>query len=85
MLEQAVRDRASEPGGRAGIVDVDVHEMFHSEKDLVPYLDEPWRGRVAPVEGWKPPVNPYSWPLIGGVAMAPCAGAAGPRSESCRC
>lgn len=73
MLEQPVGDMRSDPAKRTGIIDVDVHEMFHSEKDLVPYLDEPWRGRVAPIEGWKAPVLPYSWPLIGGVAMADSA------------
>lgn len=75
MVEQRVReDQASERGTRSAVIDVDVHEMFRGGiKDLVPYLDEPWRGRVAVTDGWKPPALPYSWPLIGGVAMADAA------------
>ncbi|UZG60368.1 amidohydrolase family protein [Rhodococcus opacus] len=55
------------------VIDTDVHEMYLSIKDLVPYLDEPWRSRVAVADGWKPQSLPYSWPLIGGVARADAA------------
>ena len=59
-------------GGEVGttVVDVDVHEMLTSIKDLVPYLDEPWRSRVAINDGFKgPPGNPYAFPQPTGVAI----------------
>ena len=47
-----------------------MHEMLTSVKDLVPYLDEPWRGRVAVDDGFKgPPGNPYAFPQAAGVAI----------------
>ena len=56
---------------RQSVVDVDVHEMLTSIKDLVPYLDEPWRSRVAVNDGFKgPPGNPYAFPQAAGVATA---------------
>ena len=52
------------------MVDVDVHEMMTSIKDLVPYLDEPWRGRIEVNDGFEgPPGNPYSFPQPTGVAI----------------
>ncbi len=56
---------------RAPVVDVDVHEMMTSIKDLVPYLEEPWCSRVAVNDGFKgPPGNPYAFPQATGVAIA---------------
>jgi hypothetical protein len=53
------------------VVDVDVHEMLTSVKALAPYLDEPWRSRVAINDGFKgPPGNPYAFPQATGVAIA---------------
>ncbi|MGH3086385.1 MAG: amidohydrolase family protein [Rubrobacteraceae bacterium] len=63
--------------GRSGVrkkvrvIDVDVHEAFVSERELVPYLEEPWRGRVAADDGWKGIGGfRYSFPQVAGVAMA---------------
>jgi hypothetical protein len=68
--------RGMRPGVRDGkeqgttVVNVDVHEMLTSIKDLVPYLDEPWRSRVAVNDGFKgPPGNPYAFPQPTGVAI----------------
>ncbi len=59
---------------RAPVVDVDVHEDLRSVRDLIPYLREPWRSRVAVADGWKGVnVFPYSYPQIAGVAMAEAA------------
>lgn len=63
-------------GGRERIpvIDVDVHELLRSERDLIPYLEEPWRGRVAAADGWKGIGGfQYSYPQIAGVAMADAA------------
>jgi uncharacterized protein len=60
-------------GARTGasVIDVDVHEALVSEKELVPYLEEPWRSRVAAADGWKGVGGfQYSYPQITGVAMA---------------
>jgi predicted TIM-barrel fold metal-dependent hydrolase len=52
------------------VVDVDVHEMLTSTKDLVPHLDEPWRSRIEVNDGFKgPPGNPYSFSQPTGVAI----------------
>ena len=52
------------------VVDVDVHEMLTSIRDLVPYLDEPWRSRIEVNDGYKgPPGNPYAFPQPTGVAI----------------
>ncbi|CAA9441310.1 MAG: hypothetical protein AVDCRST_MAG03-3996 [uncultured Rubrobacteraceae bacterium] len=59
-------DVASERRAEAGrdgrqkrpVVDVDVHEMLTSVRDLAPYLEEPWRSRIAINDGFKgPPEN----------------------------
>lgn len=56
---------------KAPVVDVDVHEELRSVRELAPYLDEPWRGRVEVADGWKGVDRfPYSYPQISGVAMA---------------
>jgi uncharacterized protein len=58
--------------GKSGlsVVDVDRHEMLTSIKDLVPYLDEPWRSRIEINDGFKgPPGNPYAFPQPTGVAI----------------
>ena len=62
-------------GGRGGlsVVDVDVHEMLTSIKDLGPYLEEPWRSRIEVNDGYKGPAgNPYAFPQPTGVAIAGC-------------
>jgi uncharacterized protein len=68
------------------VIDVDVHEMFNSLQDLLPHLDEPWRSRIEPVDGWQGMTFPYSWPLINGFARAdaapPGGGAAGSDYET---
>ena len=58
---------------RNPVIDVDVHEMATSIRDLAPYLDEPFRARIESADGWKGMNLPYSWPLIGGVARADAA------------
>lgn len=59
---------------KTSIIDADVHEMLRSIKDLVPYLEEPWRNRIAAPDGWKGIASlPYSWPMVGGVAMSDAA------------
>src|SRR5215212_6738559 len=56
--------------GGLSVVDVDVHEMLTSVKDLVPHLEEPWRSRIEVNDGFKgPPGNPYSFPQPAGVAI----------------
>ena len=53
------------------VVDVDVHEMLTSIRDLAPYLEEPWRSRIVINDGFKgPPGNPYAFPQATGVAIA---------------
>ncbi len=43
-------------------------------RELLPYLGEPWRGRVAASDGWEGIDRfPYSYPQISGVAMAEAA------------
>ena len=39
------------------VVDVDIHEMLTSIRDLVPYLEEPWRSRIAINDGFKGPAG----------------------------
>ena len=53
------------------VIDVDVHEAFASIRDLVPYLREPWRSRVAVADGGGgPPSFPYSYPQLSGVSKS---------------
>ncbi|CAN5200882.1 hypothetical protein BH18ACT10_BH18ACT10_11910 [soil metagenome] len=57
-------------GERLSVVDVDVHEMLTSIRDLIPYLEEPWRSRIEVNDGFKgPPGNPYAFPQPTGVAI----------------
>lgn len=64
----------TEPGNseptRGSIIDVDVHESLRSLHELIPYLVEPYRSRVAVPDGFTPPSFPYAYPMINGVAMA---------------
>ena len=62
-------DSRGTPSDRA-VIDVDVHESMASIHDLLPYLEEPFRSRVAVPDGWKEPSFPYAYPMINGVAMA---------------
>src|SRR3954453_1114698 len=55
---------------RASVIDVDVHEGLHSIHELLPYLEEPWRSRVAASDNFKDiDTFPYSYPQVGGLAM----------------
>ena len=71
-MTDVISEKASRDGReKQPVVDVDVHEMLTSIKDLVPFLDEPWRSRVAVNDGFKgPPGNPYAFPQAAGVALA---------------
>ncbi len=75
MVESVERGtRVSHLAERAPVVDMDVHEELRSVRELAPYLDEPWRGRVEVADGWKGVDRfPYSYPQISGVAMAEAA------------
>ena len=66
--------QSEEGAKKTSVIDVDVHEMLRSNRDLVPYLEEPWRNRVEIPDGWQGiPGLPYSYPQVGGVAMADAA------------
>jgi uncharacterized protein len=71
-MTDVVSERTTDDGRESqAVVDMDVHEMFTSIKDLEPYLDEPWRSRVAVNDEFKgPPGNPYAFPQAAGVATA---------------
>ena len=71
MLDQEPRTAEGARRSKPPVIDVDVHEAFHSLQDLAPYLEEPWRGRVAIADGGGgPPSFPYAYPQIAGVAKA---------------
>jgi predicted TIM-barrel fold metal-dependent hydrolase len=71
-LAEVVERRVPDPvAKRAPVIDVDVHEVLRSERELVPYLEEPWRSRVAVADGWGGIGGfQYSFPQVAGVAMA---------------
>lgn len=48
------------------IIDSDVHEMFRSPRDLLPYLDQPWAHYVD--TGWAPYFFSYAYPTDAGFA-----------------
>ncbi|PEJ57629.1 MULTISPECIES: amidohydrolase family protein [unclassified Bacillus (in: firmicutes)] len=48
------------------VIDCDIHEMPVSVFDLLPYMEEPWRGYLERGQ-WQPKRLPYTWPLPGGV------------------
>lgn len=76
MTEQKVHeaDPLREQKSKTSVIDADLHEMMRSIKDLVPYLEEPWRSRIENPDGWKGIASlPYSWPMVGGVAKADAA------------
>lgn len=74
MLEVVQKDGRVARAGRMPVIDVDVHEGLRSVGELLPYLGEPWRGRVAASDGWEGIDRfPYSYPQIAGVAMAEAA------------
>ncbi len=55
----------------APVVDVDVHEELGTVRNLIPYLEEPWKSRVEVADGWRGIDRfPYSYPQATGVAMA---------------
>src|SRR5689334_6329563 len=47
------------------LIDVDVHELFSSLKDLVPYLQEPWKGLIAR-GAWSGFTQPFAYWAPGG-------------------
>lgn len=52
------------------VIDVDVHESFTSLKDLVPYLEEPWKSLVERKGHWHGFASPFiSWGSGGGVRL----------------
>ena len=78
MAEVIRRDRRVVRLGQAPVIDVDVHEGLRSVRELLPYLGEPWRGRVAASDGWEGIDRfPYSYPQIAGVAIAEAASVVG--------
>lgn len=50
---------------RYSVIDVDVHEAFTSIKDLVPYLQEPWKGFIDQ-GAWKGFTQPFVYWATGG-------------------
>jgi predicted TIM-barrel fold metal-dependent hydrolase len=59
---------------KASVIDVDVHEGLPSVHELLPYLEEPWRSRVAAADNFKGiDTFPYSYPQVGGLAMVEAA------------
>ncbi|MGI8649419.1 MAG: amidohydrolase family protein [Rubrobacter sp.] len=72
-MTDVLSGREGRAGRRSGarVIDTDVHELMTSERDLVPYLSEPWRSRVATTDGWGGIGGfQYSYPQISGVAMS---------------
>lgn len=67
-----------EPARRGlGIIDVDVHEVMTSQRDLVPYLGEPWK-RYITEYGWTPEKRgPFIQVRKGGRDMLEAYGADG--------
>lgn len=63
------------------IFDADVHESFSSLKDLVPYLEEPWRSIVAR-GGWRGFSQPFAYTMPGAGNRADVATADGTASVS---
>jgi uncharacterized protein len=52
------------------VIDADVHESFSSLKDLVPYIEEPWKGLLERKGHWHGFAPPFiSWGAGGGVRL----------------
>jgi uncharacterized protein len=69
--ETLTEERADERQTTAvPIIDTDVHESFRSHRDLIPYLDEPWRGLIER-GAWKGMTGrPYAfWSAGGGLRV----------------
>lgn len=47
------------------VIDADIHESFASLNDLVPYLEEPWKG-IVDQGGWKGFTQPFAYWSSGG-------------------
>ncbi len=61
--------RAEEESAGYPVIDVDVHEAFTSLKDLVPYLEEPWKSLIARGH-WNGFATPFiSWGAGGGARL----------------
>ena len=63
VVEETV-DRTENPA-RYPVIDVDIHEAFTSIKDLVPYLQEPWKSLIAR-GAWKGFTQPFVYWATGG-------------------
>ena len=65
------RQGKTRDGEKVSAVVIYVQEMLTSIKDVVPYLFEPWRGRVAVVDGFEElSGNPCAFSQEAGVAIA---------------
>ncbi|QBD83780.1 amidohydrolase [Ktedonosporobacter rubrisoli] len=59
------------------IIDTDIHEAFTSLQDLVPYLQEPWKGLIAR-EAWRGFAQPFAYWSTGGLSRADAKPEKGP-------
>jgi predicted TIM-barrel fold metal-dependent hydrolase len=59
------------------LVDTDIHEAFTSLQDLVPYLQEPWKGLIAR-GAWKGFAQPFAYWSAGGLSRADAQPEKGP-------
>jgi uncharacterized protein len=70
-MTEVAGGRGSRGATKAPVVDVDVHEALTSLRDLVPYLEEPYKNRIEIPDAFSGiPGNPYGFPQAAGVAMA---------------
>jgi predicted TIM-barrel fold metal-dependent hydrolase len=59
------------------LIDTDIHEAFTSLQDLVPYLEEPWKGLIAR-EAWRGFAQPFAYWSTGGLNRADAKPEKGP-------
>ncbi len=68
MTQEHTLQSQEENGGRReaqSIIDVDIHESFAALRDLVPYLQEPWKNLLDRGE-WKGFTQPFAYWTAGG-------------------
>ena len=72
MAQEAALRAKNEPENRKAmpVFDVDIHESFAALDDLVPHLDEPWKGLVGRGE-WKGFTQPFVYWTSGGSYWTP--------------
>jgi predicted TIM-barrel fold metal-dependent hydrolase len=63
------------------LIDTDIHEAFTSLQDLVPYLQEPWKGLVAR-EAWRGFAQPFAYWSTGGLNRADARPEKGPAGSN---